>query len=106
VLRDSLCERIRKWKTCPIFIGQILGVHLAGASVTKTKMLLGVSRATVSKVMLAYMNHGKTTSAKRNSGQKSTLTERDHCWEAITGLKQAKGLILGPSVRRTKDLLK
>jgi hypothetical protein len=27
--------------------------------------LLGVSRATVSKVMSAYKNHGKTTSAKR-----------------------------------------
>jgi DNA-binding CsgD family transcriptional regulator len=24
------------------------------------------------------MNHGKTASAKRNSGRKSTLTERDH----------------------------
>jgi hypothetical protein len=29
--------------------------------------------------MLAYMNHGKTTPVKRNSGQKSTLTERDNC---------------------------
>jgi hypothetical protein len=39
--------------------------------------LLGVLRASVSKVMSAYTNHGKTTSVKRNSGQKSTLTERD-----------------------------
>jgi hypothetical protein len=27
-------------------------------------------------------------------------------WESTTGLKQAKGLILGPAARRTKDLLK
>jgi hypothetical protein len=27
-------------------------------------------------------------------------------WESITGLKEAKGLILGPYARRTKDLLK
>jgi hypothetical protein len=29
--------------------------------------------------MSAYTNHGKTTSAKRNSGWKSTLIERDRC---------------------------
>jgi predicted transcriptional regulator len=56
--------------------GQIVGARLAGASVTKTATLLGASRATVSKVMSAYTNHGKTTSAKRNSGRKSTLIER------------------------------
>jgi predicted transcriptional regulator len=48
-------------------IGQIVGVRIAGASVTKTATLLGVSRATVSYVMSAYTNHGKTASAKRNS---------------------------------------
>jgi hypothetical protein len=53
--------------------GQIIGVNLAGASMTKT-VTLRVSRATVSKVMSAYTYHGKTTSVKRNSGQKSTLT--------------------------------
>jgi transposase len=57
--------------------GQIIGEHLAGATVTKTAIILGVSRATVCKVMSAYMNHGKTTSAKRNSGQKSTLTQKE-----------------------------
>jgi predicted transcriptional regulator len=43
-----------------------------------TATLLGISRATVSKVMSAYINHGKTVPLKRNSGQTSTLTERDH----------------------------
>jgi transposase len=57
--------------------GQIVGVCLAGASVTKTVTLLGVSRAAVSEVMSACTNNGKTTSAKRNGGRKSTLTERD-----------------------------
>jgi transposase len=56
--------------------GQIVGAHLAGASVTKIATLLGASRATVSKVMSAYTNHG-ATSAKRNSGRKSRLIETD-----------------------------
>jgi predicted transcriptional regulator len=47
--------------------GQIILVRLAGTSVIQTATLLGVSRATVSKVMLAYTNYGKT-SVKRNSG--------------------------------------
>jgi hypothetical protein len=35
-------------------------------------------------------------------------TNRDHIkyWESLTGLKQAKGFLQGPSVRRTKELLK
>jgi len=50
--------------------GQIVGAHLAGASVTKTANVFGVSRAAVSKVMTTYTNHGRTLSAKRNSGRK------------------------------------
>jgi transposase-like protein len=57
--------------------GEMVGARLAGAAVIKTATLLGVSSATVSKVMSAYTNHGKTATAKRNSGWKSTLTERD-----------------------------
>jgi hypothetical protein len=69
VLSDNQCERIGKWEPYPR--GPIVGVHLAGASVARTGTLLGVSRATVSKVMLAYMtHHGKITSAKRKSGRK------------------------------------
>jgi hypothetical protein len=35
-------------------------------------------------------------------------TNRKHkeYWESLTGLKQAKGLIQGPSARRTKDLVR
>jgi transposase len=55
---------------CNFERGKIIGARLAGA-------LLGVSRLTVAKFMSAYTNHGKTTSVKRNSGRKSTLTERD-----------------------------
>jgi hypothetical protein len=58
--------------------GQIVGACLAEASVTKTATLLCALKATVSKVMSAHMNHGKTSLVKRNSGRKSTLTQRDH----------------------------
>jgi predicted transcriptional regulator len=47
---------------------QTVGACLSGESVIKMATLLGVSRAAVSKVMTAYINHGKTSSAKRNSG--------------------------------------
>jgi hypothetical protein len=67
VLGDSPCEKIE----------QIFGPCLAGASLTKPATLLGISRETVSEVMSAYTNPGKTTSAKSNSGRNSTLTERD-----------------------------
>jgi hypothetical protein len=58
--------------------GQIVGARLAGESVAKKnaktvyreRHFLGLCRHT--RIM------GKTISAKRNSGQKSTLTERDH----------------------------
>jgi predicted transcriptional regulator len=56
---------------------QIVGGRLASASVTNTATLLGISRATVSKVMWTYTNHGKTTSAKKNSWRRSTTTERN-----------------------------
>jgi transposase len=56
---------------------QIVGARLVEASVTQSATLLGVSRATVSEVMSAYTDHGKTKSGKRNSGRNSTLTERD-----------------------------
>jgi hypothetical protein len=47
--------------------GQIVGACLAGAC-DKNCTLLGVSRVTISKVMLAYTTHEKTASVKRNSG--------------------------------------
>jgi predicted transcriptional regulator len=46
----------------------MVGVHLAGASVTKITTSLGVSRAAVSKIMKLYTNYKKTSLAKGNSG--------------------------------------
>jgi malate synthase len=63
--------------------GQIVDARLAGAR-DKTATLLSVSRAIVSKVMSVYMNHGKITSARRNSGRKSTLIERDRSTHTTT----------------------
>jgi transposase len=57
--------------------GQIVGAHLAGASVSKTATLLGVCRAAVPKIKTTYANNGRTSSPERNSGQKPKLSERD-----------------------------
>jgi hypothetical protein len=70
VWNDGPCERNGKWKISPILKEDIVDARLIGASVTKPATLLGESRATVSKVMSAYTNHGKTASANRNSGRK------------------------------------
>jgi hypothetical protein len=40
--------------------GQNVDARLAAASVTKTVTISGVPTAAVSKVMTAYINHGKT----------------------------------------------
>jgi hypothetical protein len=58
--------------------GQIVNARSAGASVTQTARLLAVPRVTVPKVMSAYTNNENIISAKRKSGQKSTITEGDN----------------------------
>jgi hypothetical protein len=65
VLSESTWERIGKWEICPILV-RIFAV----ASATKNDTLLDVSTATVSKVMSAYTNHGKITSARGTVGEK------------------------------------
>jgi len=57
---------------------QIVGVHLAGASVTKMATLLRCIQSSSFHVMTAYTNHGKTYSAKRISGPKPKLCETYH----------------------------
>jgi hypothetical protein len=51
----------------------IFGERLAKTSLTKPAILLYPLRAAVSKVILVYMNYGKTTSAKRKSGQEKEI---------------------------------
>jgi len=43
----------------------------------QTGISLDLSRAAFAKVMMAYINHGKASSAKRNSGRKPKLSERN-----------------------------
>jgi hypothetical protein len=43
--------------------------------------------------------------AKKTVRDWTKRNDKKH-WESVTGLRQAKGLILGPSARRTKDMLK
>jgi len=64
--------------------GQIVGAQLSGASVIKTDISLGVSRAAVSKVPVEYPTHGKTSSAKR----KPKTKRRGICLTIIELLQQ------------------
>ncbi len=50
---------------------------LSLAFVTRKASLCGVSRATVSRVMLAYHHEGRTTSNRSNCRHKRKLSERD-----------------------------
>ena len=59
--------------------GVIVGARLTGASATEMARLADVSRATVSKVMVAWNTEGKTSSAKGNNGRKLKLRDRDIC---------------------------
>jgi hypothetical protein len=51
VFSNSLYDSTAKWEISQIFKEDIVGVHLAAVSVTKTATLLCVSRAAVAKVM-------------------------------------------------------
>jgi hypothetical protein len=51
--------------------GQIISLHLGGASVTESDTLLGVSRVTVSKFSLAYMKHGRQYQQRGTMGKKT-----------------------------------
>ena len=79
VFSNSSYESTEKWEgdLSDFQRRHIVGVRLAGTSVTKTATLLGVSREAVSKFMTAYTNYGKTSSARSNSGRKPKLSERD-----------------------------
>jgi hypothetical protein len=57
--------------------GQTVGLLLAGAYVTKTATLLGVSRAAVCKVMMTYTNHGKTSAKTETKGNGPPYIEKD-----------------------------
>ena len=59
--------------------GQIVGVRMAGTSITKPVELFGEVRSTVWKVIRGFekKKKGKTCSIKQNSGRKRKLSVRD-----------------------------
>lgn len=61
---------------------QIVVAQLAGASVTETFNLLGLSKDIVSKVITTCTQHAKTSSEYQNCAQKEKLSERETGIEA------------------------
>ncbi|PNF24163.1 hypothetical protein B7P43_G17362 [Cryptotermes secundus] len=56
---------------------QIVGACMVGASITKVAEVFGVSRGTVSKIMIAYRRSEKTASDKHHRRWKCVLSDRD-----------------------------
>jgi hypothetical protein len=50
--------------------------------------------------------YGISAGTAKNAVRDWTKRYHKKYWESLTGLKQAKGFLQGPSVRRTKELLK
>ena len=63
--------------------GQIVGARMVGASVTKTVQMFGISRGTVSKVMVAFEKE-KKTSQQSTSLAESRSCQREMTWDAIS----------------------
>jgi len=77
VFSNSSYESTAKWETCQILKEDVVGAYLVVASVNKTTTLLGVSRAAVSKIITAYINHGKT-SAERDCQTLKRVVFKNH----------------------------
>ena len=70
--RSSSYESTAKCETSDCQRGQIVGAHLAGASVTKTATSLGVSRPAVSKVMMVTQIMGTHHQIKKQWSKTKT----------------------------------
>ena len=67
--------------------GQIVGARQAGASISETARLVGVSNSTVCRIMVKYLEEGKTAADKSACGRKKKLNsrERRHLKRTVTG---------------------
>ena len=74
--QDKLIKFIKMADLSEFKKGQIFGVPMAGASVTKTAELFRVIRSTISKVMTAFEKEGKTSHWSKNSGRKLKLSDK------------------------------
>ena len=71
VLKNGRLIRFSKWSDC--------WYTFSWSICNENSHFIRCIRAAVSKVTTTYTNHGRTSSAKRNSGRKPKLSEMDCC---------------------------
>ena len=83
--------------------GQIVGARQAGASISETARLVGVSNSTVCRIMVKYLEEGKTAADKSACGRKKKLNSRERRYLkcTVTGDRRVSAVKVTATINAT-----